>query len=456
MEMVKTIKIPIAEEITNRKLNIINRISSRVTYGVMLYLEKIREEDITKLSDANKYQREIKEKTGLPSAFIQCARDRALWMYKSYKKLHREWEKRVKKLEEKLAKNPNNKKLQRKLYRLKEREPSTPRVNKKQPIFFDIRIGKIDFSRNSKKFKAWAKISTLHKGERIDIPLQTYPYAEKYLKGWDIKSFQVIYNYRLKRWEVHVVVKKEKDIKIKIKNVAGIDLGIKRPAVISKVGEDNRVILIMKDEKWKPHYLKLKRLNNRIAKLQRIEKIKALKKLKNKRRNLLQDIRRKMAGEIAKEFKDRDTYVFIGYPKWIRENNEKGNGKRKLRKMIHRWAFKEFGEMILQKVREYGGDGKLIGEKWTTHRCPVCGSKKVTVEDRYRYFKCKECGLEADRDVVGSANILLKGLKNLCHVRQMPRMAGAVVTRPEVWMMGLKAEEVPEHTTSLQGGCPPF
>lgn len=49
MEMVKTIKIPIAEEITNRKLNIINRISSRVTYGVMLYLEKIREEDITKL-----------------------------------------------------------------------------------------------------------------------------------------------------------------------------------------------------------------------------------------------------------------------------------------------------------------------------------------------------------------------------------------------------------------------
>jgi len=79
--MVKTIKIPVAEEITNRKLNIINKISSRVTYGVMLYLEKIIEGGITKLSDANKYQREIREKTGLPSAFIQCARDRALWMY---------------------------------------------------------------------------------------------------------------------------------------------------------------------------------------------------------------------------------------------------------------------------------------------------------------------------------------------------------------------------------------
>ena len=49
MEILKTIKIPIAEEITNRKLNIINRISSRVTYGVMLYLEKVTEEGITKL-----------------------------------------------------------------------------------------------------------------------------------------------------------------------------------------------------------------------------------------------------------------------------------------------------------------------------------------------------------------------------------------------------------------------
>ena len=107
--------------------------------------------------------------------------------------MHREWEKRVKKLEEKIADNPSNKKWKRKLYRLKEREPSIPRVDKKQPIFFDIRIGKIEFSRNSKKFKVWAKISTLHKGERIDIPLQTYPYAE-HLRGWDIKSFQVIYN----------------------------------------------------------------------------------------------------------------------------------------------------------------------------------------------------------------------------------------------------------------------
>ena len=177
------------------------------------------------------------EITGLPSAFVQCARDRALWSYRSYKRLHKEWERRVDKLEKDIEK----KKAIRKLYRLKKREPSIPRVDKKQPIFFDSRIGKIEMSENSKLFKFWARISTLHKGERREIPLHIHPYAEKHLRDWEIKSFQIVDNYRLKRWEVHVVVKigfftpflrkkgKQRNKNIKIKNVAGIDLGINDP-----------------------------------------------------------------------------------------------------------------------------------------------------------------------------------------------------------------------------------
>ena len=318
----------------------------------------------------------------------------------------------------------------RKLYRLKKREPSIPRVDKKQPIFFDSRIGKIEMSENSKSFKFWARISTLHKGERIEIPLHIYPYAERHLKNWEIKSFQMVYNYRLKRWEVHVVVKKEKDVKIK--NVAGIDLGIKRPAVMVKIGEDNRVVLIDKRE-WRRYYQRLHELNNRIAKLQRQGKIKMLKKMREKRKNLLLDMRRKMAKKIGEQL--RDTLVFVGNPRYIREENYKGNGKRKARKMVNRWAFREFGTMIIEKIRENDGDGVWVGEYWTTHKCPICGSKNVEVNDRH--FKCRDCGFEGDRDVVGSANILLKGLTK-SHVSRKTRMVGAVVNQPEAWMTGLK------------------
>jgi putative transposase len=182
----KTIKLPVSPEITKKKLNYIERLSARVTYAVSLYLDIIIKNDITKLREANNYQKFIAKKTGLSSAFVQCARDRALEMYKSYKKLHKDWLKKVKRLERAVEKakfrSKNRiKRLKKKLYRLRKREPSLPIVRRKQPIFFDYRIGAIVFS-TTKKFKAWAKISTLKKHETIYIPLITYPYADT-LKG---------------------------------------------------------------------------------------------------------------------------------------------------------------------------------------------------------------------------------------------------------------------------------
>ena len=105
----KTIKIPVSEEITKRKKYIINRISERMTYGVQLYIDIIVKNDITEFKEANKFQKYIGEKTGLPSAFVQCARDMGLWMYRSYKELHRDWERRIEKLEKKLRKEKNKK-----------------------------------------------------------------------------------------------------------------------------------------------------------------------------------------------------------------------------------------------------------------------------------------------------------------------------------------------------------
>lgn len=161
----KTIILPVSPDITKKKLNYIERLSARVTYAVTLYLDIIIKNDITKLSEANKYQEFIARKTGLSSAFVQCARDRALEMYRSYKKLHKEWLRKVKKPEKAVekAKSRNKskvRKLEKKLKRLKERKPSLPVVRRKQPIFFDNRIGAIVFS-NCRKFKVWAKIKYL-------------------------------------------------------------------------------------------------------------------------------------------------------------------------------------------------------------------------------------------------------------------------------------------------------
>lgn len=113
MKLQKTIRLPVSEEITQEKLDKLDRLTARLTCGTELYLEKIIENDITAKSEANRYSKEIRDLTELSSAFVQCCRDRALWMYKEYKTKHRKWEKKVTKLENKLN-NSTNKKEQEK------------------------------------------------------------------------------------------------------------------------------------------------------------------------------------------------------------------------------------------------------------------------------------------------------------------------------------------------------
>lgn len=75
----KTIKLPVSEEITQEKLCKLDRLTARLTYGTDLFL-RIIDEGITTRARANRYNKEIQDLTGLSSGFVQCCRDKALWM----------------------------------------------------------------------------------------------------------------------------------------------------------------------------------------------------------------------------------------------------------------------------------------------------------------------------------------------------------------------------------------
>jgi putative transposase len=281
----------------------------------------------------------------------------------------------------------------------------------------------------------------------------------------EIKGFRLLYNYHLKRWEVHVVVEKEKEVSIK--SFAGIDLGMKRLAYIRQLGE-NRVLSFPKEDYDFFHRMHV--LNNRIARLQRLGKIKALKKLRNKRRNIARDFRWKLAKEVSSQI--TNTMLFVGYPKHLRDSHYKGNGNRNLRKRVNRWAFKEFGDILILKLKERNY-AELIGEAYSTKTCCICGSRKTEINDRD--FHCQSCGINLDRDENGAINILKKGLKkNRAYEVVWPVLlqqlkaaglvnhtaeAGAAVTQPLSVDDRVKALE---HTTSLRRaspvgvGCPPF
>lgn len=99
----------------------------------------------------------------------------------------------------------------------------------------------------------------------------------------------------------------------KPKRLVGVDLGLKRLVtayVVDTTSEEGSCAIFLHKEEYKEFFIRMRRLNNRIAKLQRLRKYNVLKKLKHKRRNYARDFRRKLAVEVAKHFSD--ALIFIG------------------------------------------------------------------------------------------------------------------------------------------------
>ncbi len=428
----KTLKLPMGE-LTRAKLAMLDRLTARLTFAIQLWLEIVKRERTALMMKIERHRKEIQARTGLNAAFAQATRDRALWMWRSYQKLHQEWSLRVHKLESRLARTKDPKqrrRLEHKLYRLKQREPSEPTITRKVSVMFDQRIGRIEPSRKAKHFKLWARISTLKFREILELPLHSYSQAEKYLRSgeWRIKSFQLVKNYRLERWEVHVVVEKEITPQAP-RSIVGVDLGIRRLATAVRINAGGiRDLACVEKSEYRRFFRRMHELNNQIAKLQRLEKWEVLKKLRNKRRNMAEDFRRKLACEFVAKLEKSD-FVVIGAPERIcDELGYKGNGNQVQRKRLNRWSFRRQAFWIRNRALGRGIVAIELNERGTTHRCHLDGSKMVELEDRM--LRCTECGIEIDRDVNGAINIALRAMSN----QGFPRGTGAFVNMPELRM----------------------
>ena len=149
----RTIKIPIHYLTTKKKLSYLDNLTAKLTYAVRLWSKIIDEHDLKSLSDCSLYEKQIQQKTKLSLAFVQQARDKALWMYKQYKEQHQKWEWLLSKAKGKWY------------HKLKKREPSKPCTSKRSrlkkiPTRFDYRTGKIEKA-NLKLTKWVIRISTL-------------------------------------------------------------------------------------------------------------------------------------------------------------------------------------------------------------------------------------------------------------------------------------------------------
>jgi transposase len=185
--------------------------------------------------------------------------------------------------------------------------------------------------------------------------------------------------------------------------VHGVDLGVKRS--IASVMLRPHQPLRSSDFAIQTDGLKrdrLNRLEKRIAKLQQARKWEPLKRIRHKRLHVSEYYDRLAAKQVAAS--SQNSLVVVGYPKGIKYDNARGNGKPWQRKHLARWTYGRTVQYIQQECAKQGIPSEASDELWSSRICHRCGSRH-TERLTQSIFHCWNCELIYNADYNAAINI---------------------------------------------------
>ena len=401
----KSLKIPIHYNTTKSKQDILDNLTARITYcirlisGLIIEEMKIDRPTIRKMVKDN----DISSKTGLSAGFIDQCIDKVIWSWKSYRKHHIQWELKAEKTEARVSSARDEKELaktKKSLDKLLRREPSRPDFKNKTPCRIDYRTGKVQRS-ESKLTPLWIHISTLKKGNTIDIPLNPAQYHLNQLKNAEIGDFEII--KKNKKYYIHISITKVVEDK-PISSIGGIDQGLNKSITAVLLTEpfpqEEQLLDSAKREL-------LEKYDDIISSLQEAQKWNKLRELRNKRENVSIYHDWYLANKVA-EFTE-GSYIAIGNSRF-RQTQIRGNGMPTLRKRIGKWSYGRQRTFIALKRAEQGYPTELRDERNTSRKCHCCGSMLTTRKwgDGHSYILCHDCGGKIDADINAGYNIAIQ------------------------------------------------
>ncbi len=405
MQIRKSLKIPVHYDTTNVKIGILDRLTSRITYGIRQISDLI--DDTTKLDRttlrALVKDSDIEQTTGLSYGFRDQCIDKVLWSWSSYKELHHDWDKKVKRAQERITTARDDKEkenAEKSLQKLLKKEPSKPHFESKTSCGIDYRTGEVELGKG-KFTPLWIHVSTLEKRNTVDIPLNPSQYHLNQLKNAKINTFEIV--KRSKKYYVHISITKFVEDK-PVSSIGGGDQGLNRTiAVVLLENPPPREEHIMDATKREL----LDKYDEILASLQETEKWDKLRELRNKRGNVSQYCDWILANKTAKF--TEGSLLMVGNTSF-RQTQFRGNGMPKLRKRIGEWSYSRQRKNIALKRAERGYPTLSDDEKNTSKRCSICGSMVTTRkwDHGYSWILCHSCGAKIDADLNAAYNIAYK------------------------------------------------
>jgi len=136
------------------------------------------------------------------------------------------------------------------------------------------------------------------------------------------------------------------------------------------------------------------------------------------------DIHHKVANKIVEIALKTNLAIALENLQKIRK---KINYSRELNGRLHRWSFRKLQLIIEYKAKLSGIPVIYVNARGTSSLCPICGAKLSP--NGHTMLKCKRCGLIADRNIIGTWNIRLRGLKQIYVASSVP--AESLPVKPE-------------------------
>jgi putative transposase len=236
-----------------------------------------------------------------------------------------------------------------------------------------------------------------HKGH-LTIPFMLHEHAEKF-RGWQVKGSRII--MLGDEYYLHVTFKKavkEKEyeglLRIDV-NERSIDLAIIKPGKVGFVKIDVSEAKYIRDRYFKKRRSIQRKTEGEVkarllAKYSKREK-KRISAILHKASRIITEI---VAGEKVKPVMEE-----------LKNMREKMKYGRRMNRRLHIIPFRRIQSYIFYKSIEKGYKPETVDAKNTSKTCPICGELN---KPNGHVFKCRRCGLQADRHLVAAWNIAAK------------------------------------------------
>ena len=328
----------------------------------------------------------------LPSALTnQCIRDAKSIVKKHYKNCHKQVL-----VNRKNIKKNNINKFYNKIgdvfytdnygHKLKVNAPKLPVLH--NPCFY---VNNQNFKLNGDCIEFPVMING--KSKRISIATKMTGYQKSLFISYELGTLRIV--VKNNSVVAQVVYEVSEPIVLQNKNVMGVDLGIKCPAVSKCSDGSVKFYGNGRQNKYmRRHYKYLRK------KLQSAKKPKAVERINNKEQRIMKDIDHKISHDIVKTAVAHNVSVI----KLERLENIRSTTRtsRKNNPNLHTWSFYRLTKFIEYKAKLAGISVEYVNPAYTSQKCPICGNVHHANDRKYT---CK-CGYHTHRDVLGAINIM--------------------------------------------------